>query len=130
MGFLFQALLVLPCFISALYVARCNANNIESKICNEYLLYPATILGCIFLGSGLGGYFVLQNTYVSDCTNAKNKELYFGITYMLLGCSYLLNGLSSDQLLSYIGRENFFLYSGLIESFLSILFIFVQQPDK
>lgn len=44
---------------------------------------------------------------------------------MLLGCSYLLNGLSSDQLLSYIGRENFFLYSGLIESFLSILFIFV-----
>ncbi|CAD8208697.1 unnamed protein product [Paramecium octaurelia] len=129
-GFVFQAILVLPCFIPAFYVSRCNGDNIQDLICNPYMLIPLTLIGCVFLGAGLGGYFVLQNTYVSDCTSEKNKELYFGITYMLLGCAYLLNGLTSDQLLKYIGRESFFLYSGLFECGLSILFIFVQQPDK
>lgn len=70
------------------------------------------MVGCVFLGAGLGGYFVLQNTYVSDCTNEKNKEIYFGITYMLLGCSYLLNGFISEILLDKIGRKDFFLIMG------------------
>ncbi|CAD8124059.1 unnamed protein product [Paramecium sonneborni] len=129
-GFVFQAVLVLPCFIPAFYVSRCDGDDVVDLICNSYMLIPFTLIGCVFLGAGLGGYFVLQNTYVSDCTNEKNKELYFGITYMLLGCSYLLNGVTSDQLLQYIGRENFFLYSGIMECALSTLFIFVQQPDK
>ncbi|CAD8099819.1 unnamed protein product [Paramecium primaurelia] len=129
-GFVFQAVLVLPCFIPAFYVSRCDGDNVVDLICNPLMLIPLTLIGCVFLGAGLGGYFVLQNTYVSDCTSEKNKELYFGITYMLLGCAYLLNGVTSDQLLKYIGRESFFFYSGLLECGLSILFIFVQQPDK
>jgi hypothetical protein len=32
-GFLFQALLVIPCFIPAFFVARCNGEQIESTIC-------------------------------------------------------------------------------------------------
>ncbi|CAD8191862.1 unnamed protein product [Paramecium octaurelia] len=129
-GFTFQAGLVLPCFIPAYIISRCDGNDVQDLICNPIMLIPLTLVGCVFLGAGLGGYFVLQNTYVSHCSTDKNKELFFGVTYMLLGSSYLLNGVTSDQLLSYIGRENYFLYSGLFECILSLLFIFVQQPDK
>lgn len=58
-GFVFQAILVLPCFIPAFYVSRCNGDNIVDLICNSYMLIPLTLIGCVFLGAGLGGYFVL-----------------------------------------------------------------------
>ena len=48
------------------------------------------------MGAGLGGYFVLQNTYISDCSDENNKEILFGIAYMLLGAAFLMSGVLSE----------------------------------
>ncbi|KAM3139227.1 hypothetical protein pb186bvf_008637 [Paramecium bursaria] len=126
-GFLLQGLLSVPSFFASNIIARCTPED-ESLYCQS--IYPIVIIGCILLGAGLGGYFVLQNQYVSACSNKKNQDLHFGITYFLLGTSYLLSGIVQQQILELVGRRNFFLIAGASQFVLATLFIFVKQPTQ
>ncbi|CAD8164109.1 unnamed protein product [Paramecium octaurelia] len=129
-AFLFQAILVVPCFFVSDYLANCRNGNDTSWICKPSVMSPLSISFTFLLGVGLAGYFILQNFYVSQCSSHESSEIMFSTTYIFLGCSSMLSGFYANVMLQVVSRSNFFWVSGIIELILSLLFFFIKTPTK
>ncbi|CAD8077445.1 unnamed protein product [Paramecium sonneborni] len=129
-AFLFQAILVVPCFFVSDYLANCRNGNDTSWICKPSVMSPLCLSFTFLLGVGLAGYFVLQNFYVSQCVSHESQEIMFSTTYIFLGFSSMLSGFYAQIMLKLVSRSLFFWVSGFIELILSLLFFFIKTPSK
>ncbi|CAD8158182.1 unnamed protein product [Paramecium pentaurelia] len=129
-AFTFQALLVVPSFFASDYLTNCRNGDDSTWICKPQILSPISIIFTFILGAGLGGYFVVQNYYVSQCATIESSEIMFSTTYILMGLSSMLSGFYSKLMLRLVSRSTFFWVTGFIELGLSMLFLFIRTPQK
>lgn len=114
LSFFFCGLIPVITFIPAIIVFNfflLQLNRCEDKIgiCSYYSIVGLSCLGYAFQGLGLGTYFLVQNCYQSACSNVKSRDLLNGLSFTIIGMTFLIGNSYSAPLVEILGRERFFI---------------------
>lgn len=53
-------------------------------------------------------YLLLNNEYLSACSNDKNRDYYFGINYCFIGSIYFISSFFANFTINALGHSAFF----------------------
>lgn len=135
LSFFACGLIPIMAFIPAIIVFNFCITQLEQCRDKEgYCSYTyITILSCVgygFQGLGLGLYFLALNCYQSACTNVNSRDLLNGLSFTIVGMTYLIGYSYSTPLIVYLGRQKYFIVLAIAQFTVNLFFLFLPNPAK